>query len=262
MRARRTDQTLLQASDTSLVYRTRNGSITALGGVDLDVPRGAFVSVIGSSGCGKSSLLKLFAGLLRPSRGAVRIDGADIVGPDRRIGIAFQRPTLMPWKTVLQNVLVPAEAQGRDRKQSQRHAEALLALVGLAGFASNFPRELSGGMQQRVGLARMMVHEPEVLLLDEPFSALDALTREELMVELQRLWLSNARTALFVTHSIAEAAFLSDRVVVMSPRPGRVVTTIEVPFERPRPLSLLETAGFGALTGQIRHALNAAGART
>ena len=251
---------MLQACDATLVYRTRNGSIIALDGVDLDVSRGAFVSVIGSSGCGKSTLLKLFAGLLRPSRGVIRIAGADIAGPNRRIGIAFQRPTLMPWKTVLQNVMVPAEAQGRDRKESQRHAEALLALVGLAGFASNFPRELSGGMQQRAGLARMMVHEPEVLLLDEPFSALDALTREELMVELQRLWLGNARTALFVTHSIAEAAFLSDRVVVMSPRPGRIVATIEVPFDRPRPLSVLETAEFGALTGQIRHALDAAGA--
>lgn len=235
---------------------------TALDGVDLDVSRGAFVSVIGSSGCGKSSLLKLFAGLLRPTRGAVRIDGVEIAGPDRRIGIAFQRPTLMPWKTVLQNVMVPAEAQGRDRKVSQRRAETLVALVGLAGFASNFPRELSGGMQQRVGLARMMVHEPEVLLLDEPFSALDAPTREELMVELQQLWLGNARTALFVTHSIAEAAFLSDRVVVMSPRPGRIVASIEVPFDRPRPLSLLETAEFAALTGQIRHALDGAGART
>ena len=253
---------MLQASDATLVYRTRNGRITALDGVNLDVSRGAFVSVIGSSGCGKSTLLKLFAGLLRPSRGSVRIDGAEIAGPNRRIGIAFQRPTLMPWKTVLQNVMVPAEAQGRDRKESRRHAETLLALVGLAGFASNFPRELSGGMQQRAGLARMLVHEPEVLLLDEPFSALDALTREELMVELQRLWLGNARTALFVTHSIAEAAFLSDRVVVMSPRPGRIVATIEVPFDRPRRLSLLETAGFATLTGQIRHALDAAGAGT
>jgi NitT/TauT family transport system ATP-binding protein len=252
---------LLEASGARLTYQTRRGSITALDGVDLSVGRGAFVSLIGSSGCGKSSLLKLFAGLLPPTAGAVRVDGRTVTGPDRRIGIAFQRPTLMPWKTVLQNVLVPAQAQGRDTAASLRHAEALLSLVGLTGFARDYPRELSGGMQQRVGLARMLVHEPEVLLLDEPFAALDALTREELMVELQRLWLAETRTALFVTHSIAEAAFLSDRVLVMSPRPGRIVADIEVGFPRPRPLSLLETASFGVVTGDIRRALDAAGGR-
>ncbi len=252
---------MLEASATRLIYQTRRGSITALDGVDLTVRRGAFVSLIGSSGCGKSSLLKLFAGLLAPTGGTIRVGGAAVTGPDRRIGIAFQRPTLMPWKTVLQNVLVPAEAQRRDAAASRRHAEALLALVGLTGFVHDYPRELSGGMQQRVGLARMLVHEPEVLLLDEPFAALDALTREELMVELQRLWLAEARTALFVTHSIAEAAFLSDRVLVMSPRPGRIVADIEVPFPRPRPLSLVETEAFGVLTGEIRRALDVAGGR-
>ena len=252
---------MLEASGVRLTYQTRRGSITALDSVDLAVGRGAFVSLIGASGCGKSSLLKMFAGLLAPTAGAIRLDGAPVTGPDRRIGIAFQRPTLMPWKTVLQNVLVPAQAQRRDAAASLRHAEALLSLVGLTGFARDYPRELSGGMQQRVGLARMLVHEPEVLLLDEPFAALDALTREELMVELQRLWLAETRTALFVTHSIAEAAFLSDRVLVMSPRPGRIVADIAVGFSRPRPLSLLETASFGALTGEIRRALDAAGGR-
>jgi len=252
---------LLEASGARLTYQTRRGSIKALDGVDLTVGRGAFVSLIGSSGCGKSSLLKLFAGLLPPTAGAIRVDGRPVAGPDRRIGIAFQRPTLMPWKTVLQNVLVPAQAQGRDAAASRRHAEALLSMVGLTGFAHDYPRELSGGMQQRVGLARMLVHEPEVLLLDEPFAALDALTREELMVELQRLWLAEARTALFVTHSIAEAVFLSDRVLVMSPRPGQIVADIAVPFPRPRPLSLVETEAFGVLTGQIRRTLDAAGGR-
>jgi NitT/TauT family transport system ATP-binding protein len=250
---------LLRASAVGLVYETRRGSITALEGVDLHVERGAFVSLIGSSGCGKSSLLKLFAGLAPPTSGALHVDGAAVTGPDRRIGIAFQKPTLMPWKTVLQNVLVPARAQGRDREASRRHAGALLEMVGLSGFAQNYPRELSGGMQQRVGLARMLVHEPDVLLFDEPFAALDALTREELMAELQRLWLATARTALFVTHSIAEAAFLSDRVLVMAPRPGRIATDIAVPFARPRPLALLETAEFASLAGRIRRALDAAG---
>ena len=252
---------MLEASGTRLTYQTRRGSIIALDGVDLTVARGAFLSLIGSSGCGKSSLLKLFAGLLPPTAGAIRLDGAAVTGPDRRIGIAFQRPTLMPWKTVLQNVLVPARAQGRDPTASLRHAEVLLALLGLTGFAHDYPKELSGGMQQRIGLARMLVHEPEVLLLDEPFAALDALTREELMVELQRLWLAEARTALFVTHSTAEAAFLSDRVLVMSPRPGRIVADIFVNFPRPRPLALLESEKFGALTGEIRRALDAAGGR-
>jgi len=252
---------LLQASGATLTYQTRRGSIAALDGVNLTVARGAFVSLIGSSGCGKSSLLKLFAGLLPPTAGEIRVDGAAVTGPDHRIGIAFQRPTLMPWKTVLQNVLMPAQAQGRDAATSLRHAEALLALVGLTGFAHDYPRELSGGMQQRVGLARMLVHEPQVLLLDEPFAALDALTREELMVELQRLWLAEARTALFVTHSIAEAALLSDRVLVMSPRPGRIVADIEVSFARPRPLSLVESEKFGVLTGEIRRALDIAGGR-
>jgi NitT/TauT family transport system ATP-binding protein len=250
---------LLEASVASLTYQTRRGSIIALDGVDLAVARGAFVSLIGSSGCGKTSLLKMFAGLLAPTAGAIRLDGTPVTGPDRRIGIAFQRPTLMPWKTVLENVLVPARAQHRDAAASLRHAEALLSLVGLTGFAQDYPRELSGGMQQRVGLARMLVHEPEVLLLDEPFAALDALTREELMVELQRLWLARARTALFVTHSIAEAAFLSDRVLVMSPRPGRIVADFSIDFSRPRPLSLLESEQFGAVTGEIRRALNTAG---
>jgi NitT/TauT family transport system ATP-binding protein len=250
---------LLEASAARLTYQTRRGSIVALDGVDLAVGQGAFVTLIGSSGCGKSSLLKLFAGLLLPTAGAIRLDGRAVTGPNRRIGIAFQRPTLMPWKTVLQNVLVTAQAQRRDAAASRRHAEELLSLVGLTGFAHDYPRELSGGMQQRVGLARMLVHEPEVLLLDEPFAALDALTREELMVQLQRLWLAEARTALFVTHSIAEAAFLSDRVLVMSPRPGRIVADIAVPFPRPRPLSLLETEAFGTLTGAIRRSLDAAG---
>ncbi len=252
---------MLEAAAAGLIYRTRRGSIAALDGVDLSIARGAFVSLIGSSGCGKSSLLKLFAGLMRPSAGVIRVDGTAVKGPDRRIGIAFQRPTLMPWKTVIENVLVPAHAQGRDERASLRRAEALLTMVGLAGFAEDYPRELSGGMQQRVGLARMLVHEPEVLLLDEPFAALDALTREELMAELQLLWLAQARTALFVTHSIAEAAFLSDRVLVMSPRPGRVVADIAVPFARPRAIELLETAEFAALTGRIRRALDTAGGR-
>ncbi len=252
---------MIEAVSAGLIYQTRHGSITALDDVNLTVARGTFVSLIGSSGCGKSSLVKMFAGLVRPTRGEIRVDGASVSGPDRRIGIAFQRPTLMPWKTVLENVLLPAQAQHRDAGQSLQRANMLLAMVGLAEFATNYPAELSGGMQQRVGLARMLVHDPELLLLDEPFAALDALTREGMMVDLQALWLAQARTALFVTHSIAEAAFLSDRVLVMAPRPGRVACEVAVNFARPRGLKLLETAEFAALAGRIRHALDQAGGR-
>jgi NitT/TauT family transport system ATP-binding protein len=251
---------MLEARAASLVYRTTRGRIVALDTVDLQVGRGAFVSLLGASGCGKSSLLKMFAGLLPPTGGSLSLDGHPVSGPSPRLGVAFQRPTLMPWKTVLENVLVPARAQHRDLAASRVRAQALLATVGLGGFAQDYPRELSGGMQQRVGLARMLVTEPDVLLLDEPFAALDPITREELMVELQRLWLADTRTVLFVTHSIAEAAFLSDRVLVMSPRPGRVAAEIAIDLPRPRTLEIMETPEFALLTGRLRRALTDAGA--
>jgi NitT/TauT family transport system ATP-binding protein len=246
---------MLEACAASLVYRATRGQTAALERIDLHVEQGAFVSLLGASGCGKSSLLKIFAGLLSPTSGTVRLDGRPITGPSSRLGVAFQRPTLMPWKTVLENVLVPAQAQHRDTAASRARAQALLAMVGLDGFARAYPYELSGGMQQRVGLARMLVTEPDVLLMDEPFSALDPLTREELMVELQRLWLVDTRTVLFVTHSIAEAAFLSDRVLVMSPRPGRVAAEIVINLPRPRTLAIMETPQFAHLTGRLRRAL-------
>lgn len=249
----------LAARSAGLVYTTRRGFTEALAGVTLEVGQGEFVSLLGASGCGKSSLLRLFAGLAQPSSGTVLHGGAPVAAPDPRIGIALQRPTLMPWKTVLANTLVPALAQRRPIAAARERAHALLAMVGLAGFENAYPSELSGGMQQRVGLARMLVHEPDILLMDEPFAALDALTREKMMLELQRLWMVETKTALFITHSIAEAAFLSERVLVMTPRPGRIAAEILVPFPRPRTLGLLETAAFATLSGELRRALDSAG---
>jgi NitT/TauT family transport system ATP-binding protein len=250
-----TGPAILEASGARLVYRTARGHTVALDGVDLQVEEGAFVSLLGASGCGKSSLLKMFAGLLAPTAGAISLSGRPVAGPSPRLGVAFQRPTLMPWKTVLENTLVPARAQRRDIAACRARAQALLAMVGLEGFTHAYPHELSGGMQQRVGLARMLVAQPDVLLLDEPFSALDPLTREVLMVELQQLWLTERRTVLFVTHSIAEAAFLSDRVLVMSPRPGRIAAEIAIDLPRPRTLAAMETPEFAQLTGRLRRAL-------
>ena len=245
---------MLEASGARLTYQTRRGSIKALDGVDLTVGRGAFVSLIGSSGCGKSSLLKLFAGLLPPTAGAIRVDGRPVAGPDRRIGIAFQRPTLMPWKTVLQNVLVPAQAQGRDAAASRRHAEALLSMVGLTGFAHDYPRELSGGMQQRVGLARMLVHEPEVLLLDEPFVSLDDALAARLREELAELVNRRPVTTLLVTHNVDEAAGLADRLLLLSVSPARILADVAVA----RPRALHTAAELADLREEIARRLNQA----
>jgi NitT/TauT family transport system ATP-binding protein len=239
---------MLQARSVSLAYRTRRGGIAALENINLQIRQGEFVSLLGASGCGKSSLLKLFAGLMPPSAGDLLLDGQPVAGPSPRLGIAFQRPTLMPWKTVLENTLVPARAQGRDLAASRSRAQALLATVGLDGFAQDYPRELSGGMQQRVGLVRMLVTAPDVLLMDEPFAALDAQNRVILQTELVRIWEETGKTLIYVTHSIEEALALGDRCVIMTAQPGRIKQIIDVPFPRPRdPLTLSASAEFGQL---------------
>ncbi len=243
---------LLQAEALSLVYQTRRGAITALDGLELAIARGEFLSIIGPSGCGKSSLLKVAAGLLPPSAGAVSLSGSAILGPRRDVGVVFQRPTLLPWKTVLQNVLVPAETLRLDKAAARRRAAELLRLVGLADFGDDYPGELSGGMQQRVGLARSLIHDPAVLLMDEPFAALDALTREHMMIELQGIWRGTGKSVLFITHSIPEAVFLSDRVAVMSARPGRIVEEVPVDIPRPRGVETMGTAAFGELCTRLR----------
>jgi NitT/TauT family transport system ATP-binding protein len=208
--------------------------VAALASVDLEVHPNEFVSLVGRSGCGKSTLLRILAGLVPASGGTVEIGGRAVTGPRRDVGLMFQRPALMPWRSVIENVLLPAEILGLDRRAARRDAADLLELVGLAGFERQRPWELSGGMQQRVALCRALLHEPDVLLMDEPFAALDALTREELSLELQRIWSERRTTIVFVTHGIAEAVVLSDRVAVMTPRPGRIARVVDVAAPRPR----------------------------
>lgn len=236
----------------SKTYARRN--IQALGSVDLTLTEGSFSSVIGASGCGKSTLLKIMAGLVPPSSGSVMLAGKPVTGPRRDIGMMFQQATLFPWKTALENIVLPIEIRDGKAAARARHdeARALLELVGLKGFDGVYPNELSGGMAQRAAICRMLITEPEVLLLDEPFSALDELTRDYMNMELQRICLARNATAFLVTHSISEAVILSDTVYVMSPRPGRFVETVEIDLPRPRTLDMVTTPRFGALVDRIR----------
>lgn len=243
---------LLQAQAVSVSYQTRRGSIDALREVDLSVGEGEFVTILGPSGCGKSTLLKLAAGLLAPTHGRIEVAGNVVDGPNRDIGVAFQKPTLLPWRTVLDNVLLPSQTVGEAGPAAVARAHELLDVMGLRDFADNYPKELSGGMQQRVGLARMLQRDPKLLLMDEPFAALDAMTREALTLELQRIWMRDRKSVLFITHSIAEAVMLSDRVLVMSARPGRVVEDYRVDIARPRTLATLTEPAFVAATDHLR----------
>jgi NitT/TauT family transport system ATP-binding protein len=215
-------------------YATAMGSLLALDGITFALARGEFVSIIGPSGCGKSTLLKMTLGLIPPSRGRILIDGRPVAGPQVNIGMVFQTPALPPWRRVLDNVLLPIEVLNKRRADFRDKAKELLALVGLEGFEDRWPRELSGGMRQRVGICRALIHDPGLLLMDEPFGALDAMTRESLQGEIQRIWEETRKTILFVTHSIDEAVLLSDRVIVLSPRPGRVSDEVRIDLARPR----------------------------
>jgi NitT/TauT family transport system ATP-binding protein len=233
--------------------------VVALHDVSFSVARGEFVTVVGPSGCGKSTLLRILAGLERASRGTVELGGRRHSGPSRDIGVVFQSPVLLPWRNIIDNVLVPAQIQGRDAKTARERALHYLQLVGLEGFETRYPSELSGGMQQRVGIARALVNDPVLLLMDEPFGALDAMTRETMNVELLKLRERTGATIMLVTHSIPEAVFLGDRVVVMSPRPGRVTQVIDVDLPAARTLELINTERFGAHVRDIRANLNASG---
>ena len=227
--------------------------VTALDGVSFAIRRHEFVAVLGPSGCGKSTLLRLIAGLLTPTGGRVCRYGAPVTGPSDDIGIVFQRPTLLPWFDVLGNVTFPMRHKtGRVTADGRDRARALLRLVGLADFERKRIDELSGGMQQRVGIARALLLDPDILLMDEPFSALDALSRDEMGFELLRIWTGRPKTVLFITHSIPEALLLADRVVVMTPRPGRVQEVIDVPFARPRTMATLSEPAFNTLANHIR----------
>jgi NitT/TauT family transport system ATP-binding protein len=242
----------IEIRGVSKTYYSALGSLLALEPLDLAIAEQQFVSLVGPSGCGKSTLLMLVAGLLAPSEGEVRIQSAPVVGPHTDVGIVFQRDVLLDWRDALSNVLLQAEMRDQDRRAWEPRARELLRLVGLDGMERKYPWELSGGMRQRVALCRALLHDPPLLLMDEPFGALDALTRDQLNLELQHLWSATKKTVLFVTHSIPEAVFLSDRVVVLSPRPGRIVETIEVTLERPRRLAVRESPEFGRYSQRVR----------
>ncbi len=249
----------LRVNSVGITYPASQGPVEALRDVTFDVPPGAFVSVVGPSGCGKTTLLKLIAGLLSPTYGEIHLGGERILRPRRDIGIVFQKPTLLPWKNVLENVLVPIRAMRLNVKVKRDTALSLLKMTGLDGFGENYPHELSYGMQQRVGIARGLIHDPVLLLMDEPFAALDALTRESMSDELQRIWMATGKSVLFVTHSIAEAVYLSDHIVVMSPRPGRVLRVIEVDLPRPRTAIMIDARRFAEISTELRRLLHETG---
>ena len=238
---------------TQTFVSSDSSPVTALQGVDLHLRRHEFVSLIGPSGCGKSTILRLIAGLIRPSSGEVRIFDLPVTEPRDEIGMVFQKPTLLPWLSVLDNITFPMRHKyGHVEMKEEARAQQLLEMIGLKDFGHKRPHELSGGMQQRVSIARSLLHDPDILLMDEPFSALDALTRDEMSFELLRIWNERPKTVVFVTHSIQEALLLSDRIVVMSARPGRVADIIDVPLARPRSMATLADPVFTEMANEIR----------
>lgn len=239
-------------------FETPGGPIHALESLDLEIPAGSFTAIIGPNGCGKSTLLRVVAGLLEPNLGSVHVAGAPPRAGDGRVGLCFQQPRLIPWRSTVENVAMALELSGVAAAGRRERAATALERVGLAAAAQLRPRELSGGMAQRAALARALVLDPPVLLLDEPFSALDALTRETFNRELQQLWLERRRTVLLVTHSVTEAVALADRVVVMTPRPGQVARVVEIDLERPRPADLLGDARAADLAAEVREVLASA----
>ncbi|MGI4802281.1 MAG: ABC transporter ATP-binding protein [Janthinobacterium lividum] len=253
-------EALLRIHQVSKTYAAQDGSaIQALRAIDLDIAEGEFVTIVGPSGCGKSTLLKILAGLLPRSAGDVTIRGEKLAGPSRAVGVVFQAPVLLPWLTILQNVLVPAKVQRLDPAVATARARELLAMAELGGFENRYPSELSGGMQQRAGICRALVHDPAILLMDEPFGALDAMTRETMNEELQRIWRDRRKTVMLVTHSIPEAVYLADRIVVMAPRPGHIVEVMRVDLPRPRTLEMQNTPAFGGYVSHLRSHFRAGG---
>ncbi len=243
---------MIHASQIVKRFGNAETGVTALDGISLDIGEGEFVSLLGPSGCGKSTFLRCLAGIETPTAGTLNIDGEPVKGPPDRLGMAFQRDALLDWFNVLDNVLLPADFRGERKRDYEPRARELLGMVGLAAFLDAYPRALSGGMRQRVAICRSLLLNPRLLLMDEPFGALDALTRDQLNVDLHHLSQQRQMTVVFVTHSISEAVFLSTRVVVFSPRPGRIVEDIRVDLPRERRLSVRETAEFGGYARHIR----------
>jgi NitT/TauT family transport system ATP-binding protein len=237
----------------------RFGSFQALERIDLAIPEGQFLSVLGPSGCGKSTLMRAVAGLVPPTTGTVSISGETVTRPHPDVGIVFQKATLLPWRSVVDNIVLQLEMRGKSIDGYRGRLNELIELSGLAGFEKALPHQLSGGMQQRVALCRALIHDPKILLMDEPFGALDAMTRETMNLELQRVWLESRKTVMFITHSISEAVFLSDRIVVMSTRPGRIATSIDVDLPRPRSYAMTGAAAFVDSAERIRRCFDVAG---
>jgi NitT/TauT family transport system ATP-binding protein len=249
---------ILAVSKVQKTYRANGRPVHALDDISFAVEAGEFVTLVGPSGCGKSTLLKITGGLVERTAGEVTFKDELVRGPRRDIGIMLQTPVLFDWRTTLENVLLPTEILGQDPIASRQRARATLTMVGLDGFEDAYPAQLSGGMQQRVSLSRALAYEPDLLLMDEPFGALDEFTRERLNLEIQRIWLQQGKTILFVTHNIAEAVFLSDQVLVMTPRPGRIARVIRVAFPRPRQIRLMRSPEFATLVFEIREVLGVA----
>jgi len=244
--------TALQFANVSKVYETRTGLVEAITGIDFSVAQGEFLSIVGPSGCGKSTMLALATGLELPTAGAVSVGGRRVVRPVTDVGIVFQTDVLLDWRTVLGNIMLQIEMRDLNRSLYAERAGRLLQMVGLAGFENKRPFELSGGMRQRVSICRALVHDPGLLLMDEPFGALDAITREQMVLELNRIWNETRKSVVFVTHDIQEAIFLADRVLVMTPRPGRIARMMEVDLPRPRMDATKETPRFLSLVAEIR----------
>jgi NitT/TauT family transport system ATP-binding protein len=248
-------QAALRVEHVGHVYDDANGQVEALIDISFEITPGEFVCLVGPSGSGKSTLLRILAGLIQPEEGHVWLDGELVQAPGPSIGIVFQKANLMPWRTVIDNIALPLELAEVQRADSLRRANELIDLVGLQGFARAYPRGLSGGMEQRVAIARALIHHPSILLLDEPFGSLDALTRERMALELTRIWSKQKTTVVMVTHSIPEAVFLSDRVLVMTDRPGRIAADFRINLTRPRDLGLLQDEAFAEIAGQVRHTI-------
>jgi NitT/TauT family transport system ATP-binding protein len=253
------EQPYLEFRDLSKIYATDDGPVRALDGISISQRKQEFLSILGPSGCGKSTLLMIAAGLLPVSHGLVSVQGQRIGKPRTDIGIVFQNPVLLEWRTALGNIMLQTEARGLDRAASERRAYELLDSVGLKGFEHKYPDQLSGGMRQRVSICRALIHNPPQLLMDEPFGALDALTRDQLVLDIQRIWNESRMTVLFITHSVAEAVFLSDRVVVMTPRPGRIDQIFDIDLPRPRTLAMRESPEFTGYNRRILDLLLARG---
>lgn len=249
----------IRVAGVSRTFTTKAGSVQALEDIEFDLGEHQFVSLLGPSGCGKSTLLRIIAGLDHPSTGSVHIQDRLVTEPQTELGVVFQNPLLLEWRTALKNVLLQAEARRMDRREAERRALSLLRQVGLEGSEEKHPHQLSGGMQQRVAICRALLHDPEIMLMDEPFGALDALTRDQMGVDLLRMWERGRKTVFFVTHSIAEAVFLSDRVLVMSPAPGRISLDLDIDLPRPRRLRIRDSREFSMYIREIRSVLEASG---